>query len=264
MIRLVFLDVDGTLVGPSRTVHPRVWQATARARQHGVHLAISTGRPGFGVTADFARQLDADGWHVFQNGASIINLATGESRSRSLPEPAVQAMIARARAVGRLIELYTDDDYAWEGPPERARDHAELLGLAFKPRPIAQLRGAIVRAQYVIPHDETDSVMREPHDGLEVSGSTVPSMPDTRFLNYTVTGANKESAVRAVAQAYGFDLAEVMFVGDGWNDAAAMRSVGWPVAMADAEPDALAAARCTVGTADEGGVADAIALIFSR
>jgi Cof subfamily protein (haloacid dehalogenase superfamily) len=264
VIPLVFIDVDGTLVGSDGSVHPRVWDACAEARLQGVRLAISSGRPGFGITRDMAARLDPDGWHIFQNGASIVHLGNGDSRSTPLPVAAAESLIARARDVGRLIEVYADDNYAWEGPPERARAHAELLGIPFEPRPIDRLKGKIVRAQYLIAHEETESVTSEPHEGLEVSGSTSPVMPDTRFLNYTAAGVTKASAVKAVVQEYGLDLADVMFVGDGWNDAQAMRAVGWPVAMGNAEAEARAAARYTVGHVDHGGLADAIALTFSR
>ena len=92
MAGLVCIDVDGTLVGSSGTVHPDVWAAAARARDEGIHLAICSGRPAFGTTADYAAHLDPTGWHVFQNGASVVNLATSESHSKHLSEAAVEPL----------------------------------------------------------------------------------------------------------------------------------------------------------------------------
>jgi hydroxymethylpyrimidine pyrophosphatase-like HAD family hydrolase len=54
-------------------------------------------------------------------------------------------------------------------------------------------------------------------------------------------------------------LAEVMFIGDGLNDLGALRAVGYPVAMANAVPEVRQVARLHVPSADEGGVADALA-----
>jgi len=73
LIHLVGIDVDGTLLGSSGNVHPEVWGVAQRARTAGIHLALCSGRPAFGLALEYARRLDADGWHVFQNGASIVN-----------------------------------------------------------------------------------------------------------------------------------------------------------------------------------------------
>ena len=267
MIRLVCIDVDGTLVGSSGVVHPDVWRAAERARAAGIRLAICSGRPAFGVTGDYARRLDAGGWHIFQNGASVVHLPTGRSLSARLAPETVAMLVDRAHRARRLLELYTDHDYAFESPSaaatERALAHAALLGVPFDPRPFASLRGAVVRAQWLVPHAELDAVVVEPHPGLEVSPSTSPAMPDTRFVNLTPAGVDKGSAVRAVAAEYGLPLAEVMFVGDGWNDAAAMRLVGCPVAMANAEPEARLAARRCVAHVDEGGLVEALELALA-
>ncbi len=257
-VRLVCIDVDGTLVGSGGRVHPSAWDAAAKARAAGVRLAICSGRPGFGDALAYAQRLDANGWHVFQNGASVLNLASGLSRSTPLPPATVEMLLGRARAVNRLIELYTDDDYAWEGPPERARGHAGLLGVPFRERPVAGLRGTIVRAQWIVAMDETERVTGEPHPGLEVSPSSSPVMPDTRFVNLTVAGVDKSTAVRTVAAEYGIPLADVMYVGDAPNDVPALRIVGHPVAVGNAEPEAREAAARLVAGVDEGGLAEAL------
>src|SRR6185312_6241632 len=108
LIRLIGIDVDGTLVGSTGSVHPRVWEAAAHARAAGIHLALCSGRPAFGVALDYARRLDADGWHAFQNGASILNLRSGQSQSRAIPRHWGRTLIARARQTGNILELCGD------------------------------------------------------------------------------------------------------------------------------------------------------------
>ena len=259
-VKLICIDVDGTLVGSSGDVLPAVWAAADRARARGVRFAVCSGRPGFGKARVFAERLDADGWHVFQNGASVVHVASGASRSRGLPPGSEERLVARARATGRVLELYTDAEYAVERDTDRARRHADLLGVPFAPRDLESLPAPAVRAQWLVSRDEEHAVLAEPHDGLHYSPSVSPVMPDTTFVNITAAGVDKAGAVRAVAEAYGVALDRVMMVGDGANDATAMRAVGFPVAMGNAEPEALAEAGRVVAHVDDGGLVEALEL----
>lgn len=255
--------MDGTLIGTTGVIHPDVWRAAARVRAAGIHLAVCSGRPAFGVTREHARRLDANGWHSFQNGASVVHLPSGRSRSAQLASESVAMLVIRARSTGRLLELYTDDSYAFDVDSERSRAHAALLGVPFELRSIESLRGPIVRALWLLPHAEADAVVAEPHPGLEVSRSTSPVMPDTCFVNLTPAGVDKGTSVRAIAAEYGLPLDQVMFVGDGHNDAAAMRLVGFPVAMGNADREARDAARRIVAHVDEGGLVEALELAMT-
>ena len=257
MIRLICIDVDGTLVGTQGTVLPAVWAAADAARARGIRLCLCSGRPAFGTTRDYAERLDPDGWHAFQNGASVVHLPTGDSRSEAIPPETIAMLVARTRRDPRILELYTDTDYAVESTAERARQHAALLGLPFSPRPFASLTRPVVRAQWLLTQAET-AILDEPHPGLLLLPSTSPIMPEIIFANMTRAGVDKGSAVRTVAAAYGIPLAEVMMVGDGANDTPALRTVGYPVAMANAEPEVRAAARMHVGHVDAGGLTEAL------
>ncbi|MEO6445343.1 MAG: Cof-type HAD-IIB family hydrolase [Gemmatimonadaceae bacterium] len=260
MIRIVCADVDGTLVGPSRTVHPSVWQAAERVRAAGIRIAICSGRPAFGITREYADRIDRDGWHIFQNGSSVVQFSSGQSHSGCLTSETVAGLIQRAREADRDLELYTDDGYFVESQSPRARAHAELLGVPFTPRPLDSVRDPIVRAQWLLSHDEASVVMAEPHPGIEFSPSLSPVMPDTLFLSLMPRGVDKGTGVRAVAEEYGVGMHQVMFVGDGMNDAPALAVVGYPIAMGNAEPEARALAHRVVAGVDEGGLADAFEL----
>lgn len=259
-VELVCVDVDGTLVGTSGVVLPEVWSAAARVLESGVQVALCSGRPAFGLAYSYAKRLNPDGWHVFQNGASVIQVSSGASRSRSIPASAVEQLISRAYQTGRILEIYTDSDYAVESTADRARRHAGLLGVPFQQREFRSLTESVVRAQWLIPHAELDSVLAEPHPALTISPSLSPVMPDTTFVNMTPPGVDKATAVRALAKEYGVALKRIMMVGDGLNDVSTMRIVGYPVAMGNAEPEAREAARHHVGRVEDGGLAEAFAL----
>jgi Cof subfamily protein (haloacid dehalogenase superfamily) len=263
MIRLVCIDVDGTLVGSAGVVAAESWAAAERVRARGIRLAICSGRPAFGAARAYAERLDATGWHIFQNGSSVVHLPGGETRSRALPAASVAMLIARARATLRVLELYTDSSYAVESLLPRARQHAALLGVPFVPRPLDTLEGTVVRGQWVIPHHDAAAVLAEPHGDLTLATSLSPLMPDTTFLNATAPGVDKGDALRRVAAEHGIALHEVMMVGDSENDLSAMRVAGMAVAMGNAEPEVAAEARHRVGHVDRGGLVEALELAMA-
>jgi Cof subfamily protein (haloacid dehalogenase superfamily) len=257
VIRLVCTDVDGTLVGKSGVVPPAVWRAAELAREASIRIAICSGRPAFGSALEYAKRLDADGWHVFQNGSSVLHLGTGRSLSKAVPAETVADLVARARATGRILELFTDTDYVVESDADRAQRHAALLGVPFVKRSLDSIRGAVVRAQWLVPRDDVAAPEREKRDGLEVVGSPSPIMPDTLFVNMTAAGVSKGSAVRAIAKEYGFQLGDVMMIGDALNDVGAMRIVGMAVAMRNSEPGVRESAQVEVDHVEDGGAAQA-------
>src|SRR4030095_450832 len=120
---------------------------------------------------------------------------------------------------------------------DAAREHARLLGVPFEPRAYESLGGAVVRGQWVLTDDQVELTLNEAQPGLEVSPAASPVMPGTTFVNLTPTGVAKASAVRAVAAAYRIPLEQVMMVGDGRNDIAAMKEVGFAVAMGNSPPE---------------------------
>lgn len=260
MIRLICADLDGTLIGSHGVVHPAIWEAATHARAAGLRLAICSGRPAFGLAREYAERLDAEGWHIFQNGASVLQLRSGEAQSASFPEATIAWLKQRAHDTGRVLELYSDHDYVVEVDSPHTRGHAALLGVPFRARPLDSLGAPVVRAQWLLTRDRDEGVLDEPHAGIEMSPSTSPVMPDTLFVSLMVPGVDKGTGVQTVAEAYGMTTDEVMFVGDAWNDVDALRIVGHPVAMGNAEPEVRALARYVVGDVDAGGLAEAIAL----
>jgi Cof subfamily protein (haloacid dehalogenase superfamily) len=262
-VKLVGIDVDGTLVGASGEVNPRVWEAAEAARANGIRLALCSGRPAFAIALEYAERLDSAGWHAFQNGASIVHLATGQSRSIALPPAAVKTFIAEARANGHVLELYNDKECVTESTSIWAEEHAQLLGVQFEPRPFESLGGYVVRAQWLLTSEQAKQIMSVPRPGLEAAQSTSPLMPGVQFVGFTREGASKASAMRSIAEQYDIALEDVMYIGDSGNDLSALRVVGHPVAMGNADPAVREAAKTTVGQADEGGVAQALRLAIA-
>lgn len=263
MIGLVCIDVDGTLVGRGGEVNPAVWTVAVRLRERGTRLALCTGRPAFGRVAEYAWKLDSYGWHIYQNGASIVRPSSGKAVSSTIPAPLVTPLIERSRASNRVLELYGDHVYRVESPDPRAEQHAASLGIGVTRGNLEAFEWPVVRLEYVLSSLELREVLEEAHPGLTLAVSSSPIMPQAHFVSLTLEGVSKGSAVRQVAADYRVPLAQVMMVGDSPNDLEAMRRVGFPVAMGNATPEVLEAGRFRVGHVDAGGLVEALELALA-
>ena len=80
-IRLVGLDVDGTLYNSARQITPRCQQAIRDCIRAGCMVVPATGRPWGGLPREFTSIPGVD-WAVTANGATLVDLAAGKVAER--------------------------------------------------------------------------------------------------------------------------------------------------------------------------------------
>jgi Cof subfamily protein (haloacid dehalogenase superfamily) len=261
MLDLICIDVDGTLVGSSGDVLPQVWEAAAAARARGQHLALCTGRPGFGKALDWARQLEPTGWHIFQNGASLARADGSETLSSGMGEDfSLAPLEQQSRQEDWALELYSDFDWTVNLDNDLSRGHADLLGVPLELKAFAEVQGKIVRAQWVVSLEDGKRLLASPLPGLSYHPAESPVMPDALFVSITAAGISKASAIRTLCEQLGTTLERTMMVGDARNDVQALKVVGYPVAMGNADEHAKAVSRHFVGHVDAGGLVEALEL----
>lgn len=244
-----------------------VWSAVDQALERGQHLALSTARGAFGSSWDMAQRLDPSGWHVFHNGGAIVNTGTSESRGHSLVPEAVSELREIENRVGNenwFLELYSAEAYAVESESTVSVDHAALMGLPFAPRAFDDFLTAydsIVRAQMVVPVSDIDLVHEQVAPlGLSTSSATSPIMAGTAFVSITPPGITKATGITSICEMLGLTIDQAMMIGDGLNDLPAIKAVGHPVAMGNAEDEVKALAKHIVADVEEDGVAEALEL----
>ena len=177
---LIFLDIDGTLVGTGGEVSANVWQAAEPLREAGARLAVCTGRPCAGVAEEIAHRLDPAAPHVFLNGA-LVRTAPGELLElNAIPADVLDPLIAASRRWNVTLELYTPDaDYVDALTPE-CRRHAEAVGVEPIARDLEEVAAElpVLKAQWIVGGEFAERAESLEAPGCIADISTSPVMPD--------------------------------------------------------------------------------------
>jgi len=260
-IRLVALDIDGTLVGEDLDIGSDTRTAIRAARKRGVIVSLVTGRM-VSSAMRFARELDLDSPIVGYQGALIREMpAAGSDRLGRLlvhtPMPAETAreIVAWTREHGldphlnhleRLI-VRIDDPRADEygafigGDPELAGDLVDTIR-----HPITKILAA---GEPPLPTDLAPLARKR------FAGAAAVTISHPRFLEFTAPGVSKGRAIRWLARRLGIPLGAVLAIGDQWNDIEMLAEVGHGAAMPTAPAEVLAVARYVAPPVGEEGVA---------
>ena len=267
MIGIVFIDVDGTLVGENG-VPECVWEEVEALKARGVYLVLTTGRPGRGLALEYAKRLAPEGLHIFESGAVVLALTQDPHAPpkrpllvEPLPPEAALEIQALAQKRGLPLEAYTASGgfYIPEDPP-LLRLHQRLLGLKAEIRPLEEIEEPLVRLQILAEPGRWEEV-KAFSTSAALHTATSPKMPGVLFASFTRWGVSKRSAARFVAEAYGLTLKEAAMVGDGENDLELLQAVGLGIAMGNAPEPVKKAAHKVVAPVEACGLAEALAQI---
>ena len=262
-IRLIVADLDGTLLGVSREVSPRVRAAIQVARSRGVQMALCTGRPMF-TTRRYIEELQLTGFHIVDGGATILDPFTGLVLYRHGFTPALaRDVLNYAQHEGIGLEVYSGDEYYVETADEHSRLHTEVMLHPPVVRPLADVveHMPITKMETMATNDEERARLRAMAvhfaDSVDWGWSYAPGIA-ADFVNIIPKGVSKGQAVVRLIDHTGIPVAQVMGVGDAMNDEPLLRAVGLPVAMGHA-PDALKqVARWITSSVEEDGLALAV------
>ena len=260
MLPIVFLDLDGTLVGSSGQVNEPVWQALEQAKEAGVKLVICTGRPCEGIAKKIATRLDENSPHIFQNGALTCFPNGKVVKAFALQESVSKGIIDYSRENNLTLEVYTPNEIFVERKTSLSEAHAKMIGVAPIVRDLTEVaeNEPVVRAQWVVAFEEADKALSLKPEGLQVGKATSPALANTYFISLTRSGVSKGSAIIALAKSFDIELSEAMAVGDSLVDKSMLEVVGHPIIMGDAVPE-LKDLYTTVGNVEENGVVEALA-----
>ncbi len=260
VIRLVALDIDGTVVHGRRPPTRRVLDAIALAGSR-AEVMLCTGRTVVGV----APALDAIGLSrgvtLTSNGAVEMDTGTRRVLSVARFERAVVA-----DALERMTALFPGAVFACEHVGVGQRISAPfpdgiLAGTVSEVGPAGLLDEPTPKLIMYWPgHSPAETAARAAD--LHVEGTEPTLDHELPWVTMVPAGVSKASGLARVADRLGIDRSEVLAVGDGDNDRAMLRWAGRGIAMGQAPPQVHADADETTATVADDGLAHALERAF--
>jgi Cof subfamily protein (haloacid dehalogenase superfamily) len=264
-IKLLIVDIDGTIAGKSNQVSNRVKIAIRAAQAKGVRVGIATGRM-YKSALRFHHEIGADFPLIAYQGAWIQDPATGTTH-RHLPVPVRIARelidyFEQSHLFDKLsLHVYLGDRlYVREINPDTelyiSRSGVEATPVGDLRQVLTDLPTKILAMSEDI--NLIDSLLldlrhRYPQDALHITTS-VPI-----FLEATQSGVNKGSAIDYIAtKLLGISAANILAIGDNFNDVEMIDYAGIGVAMGNAPDEVQAIADWVAPHIEADGVAAAI------
>ena len=267
-IKLLVIDIDGTLLNPEGEISPPTLAAVQAAQSTGIIVTLATARR-YVNTAPIAHQLGLLGAIIVYDGALIVQYP----QATILSSRSLQATIAQ-QAVDILVHhqvqpvVHPDDglvEEVWTGPPALDNLWLDAYFAAYPERmrrmPYSQLCTGHLPPRRVVAFTSEENVQKLLPEvaALPCSWNSIKrGSYGSAELVIMDQGCSKASGVAALAQSLGISMTEVMALGDNTNDIEMLRVAGWGVAMGQA-PDAVkAAANAITASNRDDGAASAI------
>lgn len=257
-IKLIMTDIDNTIMpAGEHQVSARTVAAFHAAFDAGIVIGPASGRgrvqvaPFFrGDEACFATAVATNGLEVYCQGEKI-----GEYR---LPVAYLEQTLEVVRSIPGAGLLWFDGTQPYLVAGDR--DVLESIVPAYARACIAtdELPAEpILKANAFIDGDAAATEAFVARLNAEVDGLDF-DIPMPGYANIMPAGRNKGSAIRTLCDHMGIGLDEVAVFGDAGNDLTMFKVAGHPVAVANATPEAAAAARWHIGACKDDAVAEAI------
>ena len=258
--RLAVFDLDGTLLGPDKEISRANAAAVARLQALGCQVILASGRPHFNLLR-FQNQLGLTGPIVSGNGSLVKMEATGEVWRELLFDLELASLLLDAGRELGITQIWDAPQgvFAWE----RTR-HLEILEVRTK-----EIYEVIGDPRLRFPGEQPFKVLWIADEAQiahlertwreKLGERCYITITDPEYLEFCNPHVNKATALEVVAERLAIPQEEIVFFGDGDNDAELLRWAGLGIAMPHSRPLALAAAdRIGLEAAPENAVAAAV------
>ena len=272
-IRIVALDLDGTLLNSQKRLSERNRAALARAAEQGILIVPTTGRF-FGMMPPSIRDLPFVRYAITINGAQLYDRETDTALVRDeIPLATALGIMETLDKYDVIYDCYRQN-WGWmtAALQEKAADYATnehyLKMVREFRRPVPDLKAHL---RETADEGDVQKVMlfatnREKSTAIDclrkLSDEIAARFPEIKVTSSTwnnielnIRTAHKGNALKRFAEHLGFTLGNCMAFGDGMNDFTMVEAAGVGVAMANAEPEVKRVAKVVTVSNDEDGVA---------
>ena len=269
-VRLIALDIDGTLLDSEWKLPEANRAAIAEATRRGIEVALVTGRR-YDFAMPIARKLDAPLTMIVNNGA-LVRTHDGATHLRHLlPRATAERVLQltlpwrdgagvvfdRPRENQIVLEVIENDD------PIRSSYYArnrEFLSQAIP------LESCLIEDPIQVMFSGKVKPMRDAEAALRAAtfleefglAVTVYESKDFAMIDVIHPDCSKGSSLAEWAALRGFAREEVMAIGDNHNDLEMLSFAGIPIVMGNSVPELKNFGWHETGTNDQNGVAVAI------
>lgn len=269
-IRLIALDIDGTLLNSRFEVSARNRAAIAEATSRGIEVALVTGRR-YDFAMPVARQIESPLTMIVNNGA-LVRTKSGETHVRHLLSRATALRVLQAtrqwrdgasvvfdRPLANQVMLETIDlEDGIRGAYYRR--NLPFLGQA---KPLESCLGEdpiqVMLSGPLQPMREAEQALRGVQFLEEFAlAVTVYESKDFSMIDVINPRVSKGAALSEWAGLRGIAREEILAIGDNHNDEEMLSFAGIPVVMENSVPELKTRGWHVTRTNDEDGVAAAI------
>lgn len=267
-IKLIALDLDGTLLGPDKLLSAENAAALERAAREGIEIVPATGRFYRGMP-QIIRDLPYVRYVITINGAQVFDVARQQTVCGS--EIPWQRAVSVMERLDGLPVIYDCFQNGWGWMTQRLYDQVERY--TENGHTLDMLR------QLRTPVPELKAFLKERAAGvqkiqmffqdMELRAAMLRSLPEefpdlvvsTAIVNNIEINsreATKGVALEKLAAHLGVPAAQTMAFGDDLNDIPMLRAAGIGVAMKNAAEEVKRAADYVTDSCDDSGVAHAM------
>ena len=257
-IRLVAIDLDGTLLNSSKELPAGTAEVFKEARRAGLYISIVTGRNACSVRA-LGKVLSFSGPHASSGGALVSGNGGRPVYTRHpLNLEDTRRIVEICRRWHLTIFLQNDRRILMENGDRHlagvSRPYYPCAPQACKDI-LAELRFKPLKATI---YGETKDLEGARLDFENCGGCFHATTAGEEDIEITSSGVNKGSALREISAATGIPLINIMAIGDSPNDLSMFQEAGVSVAVANALPEVKQAAHVIAPSNDEAGALWAI------
>ena len=271
MIRLLAIDIDGTLLDGKGRLPDAHRDAVAAAAGRGIEIALVTGRA-FHFCRPVAALLPVPVTLIVNNGALLKDRSGTTLIRRLLPREAARAILHHTRDYEDSVALFFDradgremvcHRMDWTQPNRRGYYERNKAFIVESREPLAEmLIEDPVQVAFngsVLPMRTLAHALREGATAASCSVTiTEYEQRDFSLVDVTCAGCSKGSTLAQWAASRGLAREHVMAIGDNLNDEDMLDFAGTAVVMGNAPAVLKTPGRLVTGSNDEGGLADAI------